>query len=68
MKVKSPASLVNTSGSFVPRVSLVSVTAAPGMTPPCGSLTVPEIVPVVILRRGWRGDRAQREHRRGDDT
>src|SRR5262245_61742040 len=46
--VKSPASLVITSESFVPRVSLVSVTVAPGMTAPCESLTVPEIVPVVI--------------------
>ena len=44
--VKLPVSLVKTSGSFVPRVSLVSVTAAPGMTPPCGSLTVPVTVPV----------------------
>ena len=46
MNVKSPLVSVTTSGSFVPRVSLVSVTAAPGMTPPCGSLTVPVTVPV----------------------
>ena len=44
--VKSPLSLVTTSGSFVPRVSLVRVTDAPGMTPPWGSLTVPVTVPV----------------------
>ena len=39
--VKSPLAFVNTAGSCVPRVSLISVTAAPGMTAPCGSLTVP---------------------------
>ena len=44
--VKLPDSLVTTSGSFVPRDSLVSVTDAPGMTPPYGSLTVPITVPV----------------------
>ena len=39
--------LVTAGGSCVPRVSLVSVTVAPGMTPPCASLTVPVTVPVV---------------------
>ena len=33
---------------FVPRVSLTSTTVAPGMTPPCESLIVPDTVPVVI--------------------
>src|SRR4029079_19759111 len=46
--VNSPFSLVNTSDSCVPRVSLTSVTAAPGITAPCASLTVPKTVPVVI--------------------
>ena len=45
---KSPLALVNTSESCVPRVSLMSVTGAPGMTPPWGSLTVPATEPVVI--------------------
>ena len=31
----------------MPRVSLESVTVAPGMTAPCASLTVPVRVPVV---------------------
>jgi hypothetical protein len=46
MKLKSPLVSVKTSDSLVPRVSLVSDTAAPGITPPCGSLTVPVTVPV----------------------
>ena len=32
----------------MPCVSLVRITVAPGMTPPCASLTVPAMVPVVI--------------------
>ena len=33
--------------SVVPRVLLMSVTVAPGMTPPCASLMFPVTVPVV---------------------
>ena len=43
----SPLELVNASGNCVPRVSLIRTTAAPGMTPPWGSLTVPVTAPVV---------------------
>jgi hypothetical protein len=45
---KSPEALVTTGMEVVPRVSLMSVTVAPGITPPCASFTVPAIVPVVI--------------------
>src|SRR5205823_11793026 len=41
-------SLVTTGADLVPRVSLINTTVAPGMTPPCGSFTVPDTVPVVI--------------------
>ena len=44
----TPASLVTTGANEVPRVSLLSTTVAPGMTPPCESLTVPLMLPVVI--------------------
>src|SRR5204863_9623181 len=47
-KVKSMIQLLNTSDSYVPCVSLITVTAAPGMIAPCASLTVPKTVPVVI--------------------
>ena len=47
-KTKSPVSLEMTGAALVPRVSLMSVTVAPAMTPPCESLTVPATVPVVI--------------------
>src|SRR5688572_704072 len=43
---KSPEALVTTGAEAVPRVSLVRVIVAPGITPPCASLTVPAIVPV----------------------
>ena len=46
-KVKSPLVFETTTGSCVPRVSLVIATVAPGMTAPCASLTVPVSVPVV---------------------
>src|SRR5688572_1993686 len=44
----SPLVLVTTGASRVPRVELISVTVAPGMTPPPVSTTVPVTVPVVI--------------------
>src|SRR5678815_4772983 len=50
-RTKSPVELVTTDGIFVPRASSVRVTVAPGMTPPCASLTVPETVPVVTCAR-----------------
>ena len=40
---KSPVSFDCVS-NVVPRVSLTSVTVAPGMTPPCASFTLPAIV------------------------
>src|SRR6478609_7667383 len=43
---KSPVALATVS-IVVPRLSLIKVTVAPGMTPPCTSLTVPATVPVV---------------------
>src|ERR1700730_4542888 len=43
---KSPVVFVVVS-KLVPRVSLTMVTTAPGMMPPCPSLTVPATVPVV---------------------
>ena len=46
-KTKSPFSLVTTGVDRVPRASLISVTVAPGTTPPCASLTVPSTVPVL---------------------
>src|SRR5262245_24201907 len=46
-RTKSPVPFVTTGGAFVPRASSVRVIVAPGMTPPCASLTVPETVPVV---------------------
>src|SRR5436190_7645331 len=46
--VKSPFVFVKTPDDWVPCVSLMSITAAPGMTPPCGSLTVPVTEAVVI--------------------
>src|SRR3984893_15083006 len=45
---KSPVPLVTAGADLVPRASLTSTTVAPGMTPPCGSLIVPDTVPVVI--------------------
>src|SRR5205085_7288092 len=39
--VKSPVSFVTAGADLVPFVSLMSVTVAPGITPPCASLTVP---------------------------
>ena len=48
---KSPLAPVTTGADVVPRVSLVSVTVAPGMTAPWGSLTVPSTVPVVSCAR-----------------
>ena len=42
----------------MPRVSLFSTTVAPGMTPPCESLTVPLMLPVVIC--ALAGDAAAR--------
>jgi len=45
---KSPVSFVTAGADFVPRASLISTTVAPGMTPPCSSRTLPEMVPVVI--------------------
>ena len=44
---KSPFASVVTGIDLVPRVSLMSVTVAPGITPPCGSFTVPPTEPVV---------------------
>ena len=46
-RTKSPRVFVTTGASFVPRASLISVTVAPGTTPPCSSFTVPDIVPVI---------------------
>ena len=47
---KSPcASLTTTRGSLV--ASLMTVTVAPGMTCPCASVTVPEMVPVTAWAR-----------------
>src|SRR6185503_16214493 len=43
---KSPVALVTTGAICVPCASLMSVTVAPGTTPPCVSLTVPDTVPV----------------------
>jgi hypothetical protein len=43
---KSPVALVTTGAICVPCASLISVTVAPGTTPPCVSLTVPDTVPV----------------------
>ena len=43
---KSPVSL-DTALKVVPRLSLTSVTVAPGITPPCASFTVPATVDVV---------------------
>src|SRR5678815_1860706 len=43
---KSPAALVTAGVDLVPRASLISVTDAPGITPPCASLTVPDTAPV----------------------
>ena len=43
---KSPVALVTTGAISVPCASLISVTVAPGTTPPCASLTVPDTVPV----------------------
>src|SRR5262245_17009050 len=45
---KSPSVLVTTGGDLVPRVSLMSVTVAPGITPPWPSLTVPATVAVIV--------------------
>ena len=46
-KTKSPVALVMAGSDRVPRLSLISTTVAPGMTPPCASLTVPDTEPVV---------------------
>src|SRR5215203_5422842 len=43
---KSPV-LEDCVSNIVPRLSLITVTAAPGITPPCVSCTVPAIVAVV---------------------
>jgi hypothetical protein len=45
---KSPASFVTTGADLVFCDSLIRMTVAPGITPPCGSFTVPPIDPVVI--------------------
>ena len=45
---KSPVSFVTAGASRVARDSLMSVTEAPGMTPPCPSFTVPDTVAVVV--------------------
>src|SRR5215510_11118577 len=45
---KSPSAFVTTGGDLVPRVSLMSVTVAPGITPPWPSLTVPATVAVIV--------------------
>ena len=42
---------------LVPRVSLISTTVAPGMTPPVESTTRPVTVPVVICARAEGGNR-----------
>src|SRR6476660_421764 len=44
---KSPVSLVSVGAVFVPYISLMSVTVAPGMTPPCASFTEPKTVAVL---------------------
>ena len=46
-KVYTPSVSAVTVASVVPRVLLMSVTVAPGMTPPCASLMFPVTVPVV---------------------
>ena len=46
--VKSPVAFVTTGVDRVPRDSLMSVTVAPGITPPCPSFTVPVTVAVVV--------------------
>src|SRR5262245_57178182 len=43
-----PSVLVTTGDDLVPCVSLMMMTVAPGMTPPCASVTVPVTAPVVI--------------------
>ena len=43
-----PVSFVSVGADFTPRVSLISTTVALGMTPPCSSRTLPEMLPVVI--------------------
>src|SRR5438093_1418936 len=43
---KSPVALVTSGADLVPFDSLMSVIVAPGMTPPCVSLIVPDTVPV----------------------
>jgi hypothetical protein len=44
---KSPLAFVTATGRRVPRVSLMRVTVAPGMTAPLVSVTVPDTEPVV---------------------
>jgi hypothetical protein len=48
---KSPVSLARLR-SVVPCVSLINVIVAPGMTPPCASLTVPATVAVACAAAG----------------
>src|SRR4030095_2565089 len=59
-KTKSPVALLTTGVDFVPLVSLVNVTVAPGITPPWTSWTVPEPVPVVICADAGRAIDASR--------
>ena len=66
-KTKSPLSFVTTGADRVPRASLISVTVAPGITPPCASLTVPETVPVLTCADAGRGERPRHRHHRDDD-
>ena len=49
-----PVSSVIAGASLVPRASSISVTVAPGTTPPCASLTVPVMLPVVICAEAGR--------------
>src|SRR5262245_22759127 len=43
-----PSELVTSGPTLVACVSLISTTAAPGTTAPCESVTVPDMLPVVI--------------------
>ena len=52
---------------FVPRVSLVSTTVAPGITPPVESFTVPDTVPVVICASAGDGKQDERGNQSGAD-
>ena len=52
----------------VPLVSLISVTVAPGMTPPCASWTVPVMKPVVTCADAARVCYQQRHERHQADS